>query len=341
MNICYCSSNGYWKCLAVSVYSLFLNNKNVEKLNLYILSDGIEKSSKEKIANIASDFKRNVIWIDAENELKEFSQKFNLEIVRGTFSTYARLILPSILKTLDKVLFIDSDTIILNDLSTIYNSDLDGKAMGMVPEVMVYIKNNTFEDPKIVNSVKTYFNAGIVLYDFLEWRKKDLSERLLDSLKSSKRIELSNDQSILNYYLNGEIAKINLSANFYTPLHGIDYKVFLKYFSRCESISKTEFDLAKKSPAIVHFYGMPYDRPWFRMSISPYKKMYRSLMRSALGKDYKLQRWPKTNSFFFRVYDRITFAFKATSFPCFYRWFHYRFSQKIKEVTHKDRKKIK
>jgi lipopolysaccharide biosynthesis glycosyltransferase len=207
--------------------------------------------------------------------------------------------------------------------------------------VMVYIKNNTFEDPKIVNSVKTYFNAGIVLYDFLEWRKKDLSERLLDSLKSSKRIELSNDQSILNYYLNGEIAKINLSANFYTPLHGIDYKVFLKYFSRCESISKTEFDLAKKSPAIVHFYGMPYDRPWFRMSISPYKKMYRSLMRSALGKDYKLQRWPKTNSFFFRVYDRITFAFKATSFPCFYRWFHYRFSQKIKEVTHKDRKKIK
>ena len=63
-----------------------------------------------------------------------------------TSESFYRLFMPAIFSQYDKMLYLDSDTIVCKDLSQLYNNDIDNFYAGVIKEPISYLEYNTFFD---------------------------------------------------------------------------------------------------------------------------------------------------------------------------------------------------
>ena len=113
-----------------------------------------------------------------------------------------RLCLPEIIsQKYQRLLYLDSDVLALADLSPLLNIDLDGKALGAVPEVKMAHRRGVITDRhrRLLGLAKTddYFNAGVLLFDWPKTCKDQLLENARDILLSGKHFQFL-DQDALN-----------------------------------------------------------------------------------------------------------------------------------------------
>ena len=176
---------------------------------------------------------------------------------------YFRLLLPEMLPTPDKVLYLDADIIIQGDISKLWKTQLgDGNYLGAV------------RDPNINPAVLTklglgendpYFNSGVLLLNLKKMREDHVQEKLLTFARCSQDKITCHDQCVLNYIVKGHWKALSPKWNMQTGF-------FLKnvYCSLSEEVKKEVlFD-----PVIVHFnYGL--GRPWEIWCAHPYRHLYR------------------------------------------------------------------
>ena len=74
--------------------------------------------------------------------------------------TYARVLIPDILSKIDKVIFIDSDTLVLQDLTTLYDIDLQDKYLAAVEDVD-YLNLSKI----LFGKEDLSFNGGVIFFD--------------------------------------------------------------------------------------------------------------------------------------------------------------------------------
>ena len=111
MNIVYSTSESYAEPTAISMYSLLANNNCCEVLNLFIIESGLSDKSRKIITDIADSFSRCVVFIDANKIFSQVVPEYKLELLRGGYSTYARVFINHFLPDINKVILIDSDSL--------------------------------------------------------------------------------------------------------------------------------------------------------------------------------------------------------------------------------------
>lgn len=151
----------------------------------------------------------------------------------------ARFFIPELVEE-DKVVYLDSDLIVTDDLKELFNvSFRENELIAMVKEV----EDNHF------------FNAGVAVYNNRALKQIDgLTNRLLELGKNDKL--RNGDQSVINQYFKGHIKELPAEYNYEI---GMDRWAFLQ--NRTDMLDK----LAKiKSPKIVHYVND--DKPWNQFS---------------------------------------------------------------------------
>lgn len=98
-----------------------------------------------------------------------------------------RVCLPDILDC-DKVLHLDADTIINDDLTPVWETDVEGKWFAAVPEYVGVYK--PYRDK--------YYNAGVMLYNLEQMRKDNIVPKFLDEI-NNKQYRFP-EQDILNRF---------------------------------------------------------------------------------------------------------------------------------------------
>lgn len=98
-----------------------------------------------------------------------------------------RVCLPEILDC-DKVLHLDADTIINDDLTPVWETDVEGKWFAAVPEYVGVYK--PYRDK--------YYNAGVMLYNLEQMRKDNIVPKFLDEI-NNKQYRFP-EQDILNRF---------------------------------------------------------------------------------------------------------------------------------------------
>lgn len=124
---------------------------------------------------------------------------------RVTKCAYARLLLPEILPTLDRVLYLDCDLYVDTDLRPLFFSPL-----GKSPVAAV----SNYDNPRLEDQLHnceillneerhlSSFNSGVLLLNLDMIRRTDL---LSEFVAQSKRLDgVYSDQSLLNYVLRGQ-----------------------------------------------------------------------------------------------------------------------------------------
>ena len=110
VNIAYSFDDNYAQHAGCSLISLLENNKDIEEIDIYIIDAKIGNEKKTKIIHIANKSGRHIDFLD----LWELTKEQDIE-PRFPRCAYGRLFLAK-LKHVDKILYFDSDTIIMRSI---------------------------------------------------------------------------------------------------------------------------------------------------------------------------------------------------------------------------------
>lgn len=124
INVIYCCSDLFAEVCSVSMVSLFENNKALEAIDVYIIDDNMSDKSKKRIYEMSKEYGRNVNFI-AMPDPSIFYQDERFTI-KSLGHTYARMILGDVLpKYVERVISLDSDTMVLGSVEKLWNWKLD------------------------------------------------------------------------------------------------------------------------------------------------------------------------------------------------------------------------
>lgn len=173
-----------------------------------------------------------------------------------TNATLYRFLMDEYYKTFtDKVIYIDSDIIVEDDISKIYETDLHGMVAGAVPEPT----RDNYDRVGITNP-RDYFNAGLLIVDINKYREEQIGKKALHQFLNNKKLQRSQDA--LNYALKGQWVKLPIKWN-----------VVSDYFKRPEYYKENSDILeAVKNPSLIHYTESI--KPWQYISDHPYKENY-------------------------------------------------------------------
>lgn len=239
--------------LATTLRSVVETNPSSWPLEIHVIADGISNDLQTRIFNSLPPGSASIRWVTPELGLfTEFSTCGWISKI-----TFARLLIPRIFPdTTRRVLYLDSDLLVLRPLRPLWETNLDGAVVGAVSDGGRDFASKA-DEPKYegLPRVHDYFNAGVLLIDLDLWRKKQVSENALEYLKRNPRSPYS-DQDALNVACDKLWKKIDPRWNFQTHLAGVP------------NMSSDQ------RPGIIHFATM--SKPWKASVRNSYAKLYDS-----------------------------------------------------------------
>lgn len=255
MNILYTLNDKFVPQVSAGMCSICENNKDIKKIDFYLMSLNISKKNKKKLREFfTKKYSRDVYFI----ELDDLSSYFDFDFDTNGWNpiVLARLLLDKLLpKKMDRVLYLDGDTIVRGNLSDLYSMDMQDKTIAASIEPTI--------DKKRKHSLELdglpYFNAGVLLVDLKNWRKKNVGNKIISYYKENDGKLFANDQDAINGSMKNDIIVLNPKYNYYNIFYQYSYK-FLAKLCDFQYISKSEFEEAKNNPIIVHYLGE--ERPW-------------------------------------------------------------------------------
>ena len=272
MNIAYHSSNLFVPVLAVSMISLLSNNSD-EKVNFFILEDNILEENKNQLMNMVEPFGATITFIPMPNINEKY--QLGLKDVKNIwfFNSYCRLFLYDILpETIDRVLYLDSDTIINSNISEFYHSELNDKCLLAIPDCL----SKSYYDALSVDTSFQYCNSGVLLEDLSKIRKMDFQTIIREFINKNNGYVFFMEQTVLSAALGDKILYGNLKFNIQTVHILFNYKQYLLYKKPINVISKEEFDNARSNPSIIHltnFFAVK-NRAWYDKTNHPLKELF-------------------------------------------------------------------
>ena len=244
LNIIYAADDEFAKYMAVSIKSLISNTKTF--CNIYIIGN-LNPYIEENIKQMEVQDMCKITFVHYNtNLLNAFKDiKINAHL---SITTYCRLLAHILLPDISKAIYIDADSIVLRDLSELFNIDLQSYLYAGSEDFAFQYFKNRFSIP----STGVYVNCGILLINLDELRKFDsLSQMTEFALKNSSLIQ-TGDQDIINGTFYDRIKIISYRYNFY-------YEQFAKN-RKFIPTNRKDYEDSIKEPVIIHFVGAI--KPW-------------------------------------------------------------------------------
>ena len=257
MNIVFCTDENFVIPCLVSITSVLENNKD-EDCCIFVLTNGISEKSVSKFGLLADKYgqKINIVRVD--------DSYFEGLVTPPYFprSIYFRYLIPQILKTEQKALYLDCDIIVRGNLKAFYDRCIEGKPCSVV------IDQNS-DDVVIKNRVMTsspYWNSGVLLMNLQYWRENDVTRRLVEYIGKNPDKCIYPDQDAMNILFDGLV-----------DYAGCEYNCQSHWMNDLASsrVSVNHWDEIKKAvsnPVIVHFCEI--NKPWLPICSHPLKNEY-------------------------------------------------------------------
>lgn len=267
------SDDNYAQHTAVAAVSMLLNHKDSRTLHFYVLDDGISALKESDIAATVTARKGIVTFLPVKQlEVKAYTSG---HIRRAA---YLRLLIPQLLpESVTKVLYFDTDLVVLDDVSALWDYPLEGNPVGAVRDFGIMASARMRRQKKETLGLaegSPYFNSGVMVMDLAAWRKEEASARVIAAVTSHDYRH--HDQDGLNQVFMGRWASLPLRWNVIPPVFSLPAKVLRDSRMRLEAVT------ALKAPAVIHWAGRY--KPWeFKRSRSFNDSYYRYLAETAFA----------------------------------------------------------
>lgn len=275
ISIAYAPDDKYVNQTVVSMKSALEHNEQVEFIIMY---SKLSAESMQKLGAVGGSLR--LIKMDE-------SQFADLTLSKWvTVQAWFRIKLPDLCKDLDKVLYLDCDTLIRGNLDELFSLDLTNKYLAGVKDVWGVSKYVKRLDMKS----GVYVNSGMLLFNCDYCRKEHFFDKVVDFAKNNAKIIEFCDQDSINKVVDEYKLVVSPKYNFMDTWWRGGYYEF-------EGEEETEYLKAKENPVIAHLTGL---KPAFKGCGNKFKdewwevakktKIYDELLR-----DYMASKEPSNN----------------------------------------------
>ncbi|MGU8049516.1 glycosyltransferase [Streptococcus suis] len=210
MHIAFSATDSYADYLGTTIYSIIQHHPNQE-LHFYVLTKCMSDHSRFKLNRLTSQLV-TISFIEIDSTSFD-----HLPLKEGiSLETYFRILLPSQLAELDRVLYLDCDILVNGSLKEIWESDLSHHYLAGVNELDMLHSNAEYRQKIGFTPQDIYVNAGVLLFNLELMRQDKIEEFLFAKAQEIKNYIEYQDQDIINIGLKGQIlnleAKYNMTA---------------------------------------------------------------------------------------------------------------------------------
>src|SRR5262245_12513706 len=281
--IVFACDGSYAMQLATALRSLTEATQHRWPLDIHVRAAEFSDSARRKVLVSLPVGSALIRWVAVDLEpFREFSTwKHNSKI------TFARLLIPRLFpETVSRILYLDADLLVFDDLGPLWKTDLEGAVLGAVLDGLDPFFKDGRPGTERMPRVRDYFNAGVPLIDLPRWLKARISAKALDYLTRHPRSPFS-DQDALNVACDGHWKKLDPRWNFQNHYE--------------TNIS----DMAPAArPAIVHFVTSL--KPWKPSSVSVNAALYDAFRsRTCFARARRDQLFDAVQTMWFRLKRRL------------------------------------
>lgn len=251
INIVLSSDNNYAQHVAVVAASILCNTK--EKVAIHLLSDGISKDRLDLIDETIRNLGSTLKVYDLSN-YKCFDNLFTSGHISK--AAYFRLDIANILpKEVKKVIYIDVDLLVLQDICGLWQFEMQGKPMAAVPDYGIMASKRLMKQKQDVIGLpkdSMYFNSGVAIMDLEQWRQHNYAKQVIELAAVGNLPH--HDQDALNKVFLGNWTALPMKWNVIPPVFNLFSKILFNSDLCKNAIA------ARKDKAILHFAGRY--KPW-------------------------------------------------------------------------------
>ena len=227
LNVVFTIDNNYPIYTMLAINSILVNSDSNYKF--HIIENNLSNKNKNKISKFVKKYNQYVEFYNVNicrdiisngDDLYKFKERI-------TPIAIARILIPEILpKNINKVLYLDGDVLVTDDLKKLFDVPLDNNFVAMA-------KN--FSQDKYSSELyqfkNTYYNSGVILMDLDKWRKYNISNKMVKYLNNNsdkfifdnlnEKVYHYADQDLINIVLDGNINPLKQTWNNQTRLEEI------------------------------------------------------------------------------------------------------------------------
>lgn len=282
-HVVYISDDNFASKLGISLLSMFEHNLNLQ-IVVHILDMGIDALNKKRLQRLCANYSAKCIWYEAVDiKIQLEKMKLHMPVENNSIATLGRLFLPEILPSdIDKVLYLDCDTIIEGSLKDLAKLKLDC-ALGVVKDV----NYSFFKKRPELNGINDYFNAGVILINMEQYRLTMGMQNLKEYIKKDY---LFADQDILNIIFKNNKKILSPVYNSVNRVRMVSPSCLLRWMGEDERelYSIKKLMEAHTSPIIIHYTSSVLGRPWEVNCIDPKVSTWRNVYSRSPWSEEKL-----------------------------------------------------
>ena len=305
MNILYTLNDKFAPQVGAAITSVCENNKDVKDINFYLITLNFSKGNISKMKKLVKTYNRNIYFYELDDINKYFTFQFDTQGWNKVI--LARLLVDKILPSdVDKVLYMDGDTIVRGSLSSLYETNIGSKILGMSIEPT--IEKNRIASLELGDH--PYCNSGVLLIDLKKWRKKKIGEKIIEYYREKKGNLFAADQDAINAVLKNDIYIISPRYNYYNIFDQYSYNFLKRNMKPLEYdkyITKEDMIESKKNPVIIHYLGE--ERPWREGNTHKYRNDYKHYLSLTPWKDTEDEKGWRLYFICWKIFNTITKPF--------------------------------
>lgn len=282
----------------LAIYSLlkYANKNNYYDIRVFMVS--LSQESIRLLEGLTNGY-ASIRCMDVTAYVKDADLR---ELSFFSVETFYRLFISQILTEYTKVIYLDSDMLIVHDITELFHTEMNGHPIAAVHDIVCsYLADHARE---LGLDMRNMFNAGVLVIDTKEYERQNIRtiglKALAEDYKNKRRKFIYVDQDVLNVTIYNNVEFIddrwNFQWEFIWRLDGI----YDKY--------REQYEKTSKEPWIIHYAG---DRKPWTYPLLPYADHFwnmaaeAGIIRRIIEKSLRIERENK---------DQLS-CFKGFRFP--------------------------
>ncbi len=290
LNVLYQFNEKYAPYAGTSITSLFTHHKDEDVL-VYILGEGLSEDSVKRFEALSAQYDQQIRILDTAPVIEKV-KAWGIPAYRGAYSANLRLFLPYFLdEDVERILYLDADTIVRGSVKPLYDLDLSGKTIAMILDSL----GRAYKRKQLgFSEEKPYYNSGVILFDLKKWRREGWSEKIITHVTNNEWIYTSPDQDLLNVVCADAIMTVPAKFN-YQPVHAVfSDRTYFNCYGRAGYYTEEELALSREDVRIYHSLRFVGEFPWDAASVHPYTKLFDRYLRRSPWSDYQKEKAEST-----------------------------------------------